>query len=591
MAIISRLAVLLGLDAGEFNAGLGNAKSKVESFSAGAKLGLAGVATAFVAATKEAIDFADRITDVAKANEMSVASVLRMSQALAINGGDADSAGRLMASFNQKIDEAAKGSKDAHAAFTRMGVSIKDLKTLSPQELFEKVVKQLGAIEDPVKRNAIAMEMFGKAIKGVDIKGLSEDMQKSKGQFEEAEVAFKRINASMDKFAVAWLKLKVSLAQTFAGLLEAQANYIDQSEAKQKRFDQIAKRYGFQAAFLDKIGSKKIDFSEPEFGSVQGAIAPKIMSGIGGVAADKKDVRDVIAANADTIQKQKEFYEKEMQISQAKLGRIEKEHELESLGEAERKRILDIYDINQKMLQLDVEKKMTKDQINKWGDLEKARVEEEYRIAKSQQSFEYGWKKAFKTYADDANNAAKQAEQAFVNLTQSLEDTLTTFFETGKLNFKSFASAIIHEIARMQAQAAAKSIMGLFGGGGGGGIGSFISSLFGGGGGAGMFTGSTGEIGGSILHSAGGNELGAGQPSLIGENGPEMFIPKSAGTIVPNNRIGSMMGNQPQVVYNGPYIANMQAIDTQSGLQFLAKNKQGVWAANQSAQRSLPQSR
>jgi hypothetical protein len=183
MAIISRLAVLLGLDAGEFNAGLGNAKSKVESFSVGAKLGLAGVATAFISATKSAIDYADKITDVAKANEMSVASVLRMSQALAINGGDADSAGRLMAAFNNKIDEAAKGSKDAHAAFTRMGVSIKDLKTLSPQELFEKVVKQLGAIEDPVKRNAIAMEMFGKAIKGVDIKGLSEDMQKSKGQF------------------------------------------------------------------------------------------------------------------------------------------------------------------------------------------------------------------------------------------------------------------------------------------------------------------------------------------------------------------------------------------------------------------------
>jgi hypothetical protein len=51
------------------------------------------------------------------------------------------------------------------------------------------------------------------------------------------------------------------------------------------------------------------------------------------------------------------------------------------------------------------------------------------------------------------------------------------------------------------------------------------------------------------------------------------------------------MGNQPQVVYNGPYIANMSAIDTQSGLQFLAKNKQGVWASYQSAQRSLPQSR
>ena len=80
---------------------------------------------------------------------------------------------------------------------------------------------------------------------------------------------------------------------------------------------------------------------------------------------------------------------------------------------------------------------------------------------------------------------------------------------------------------------------------------------------------------------------------MVGEHGPELIIPNQSGTVIPNNKMNQMMGqqNQPQIVYNGPYIANMSAIDTQSGLQFLAKNKQGVWAANQSAQRSLPQSR
>jgi hypothetical protein len=82
-----------------------------------------------------------------------------------------------------------------------------------------------------------------------------------------------------------------------------------------------------------------------------------------------------------------------------------------------------------------------------------------------------------------------------------------------------------------------------------------------------------------------------GIPSIVGENGPELFIPKTSGTIIPNNRLGSAMGSQPQVVYNGPYIANMQAIDTQSATQFLSKNRQAVWSANQSAQRALPQSR
>jgi hypothetical protein len=56
--------------------------------------------------------------------------------------------------------------------------------------------------------------------------------------------------------------------------------------------------------------------------------------------------------------------------------------------------------------------------------------------------------------------------------------------------------------------------------------------------------------------------------------------------------LGSSMGSkQSSITYNGPYIAQMSAIDTQSATQFLAKNKSAVWAANQTAQRSLPQNR
>jgi hypothetical protein len=90
---------------------------------------------------------------------------------------------------------------------------------------------------------------------------------------------------------------------------------------------------------------------------------------------------------------------------------------------------------------------------------------------------------------------------------------------------------------------------------------------------------------------ADGGDPPVGVPSLVGERGPEIFVPREAGTILPNKMLGAMSNNQPQVVYNGPYIANMSAIDTQSGVQFLAKNKSTIWAVNQSAQRSLPASR
>jgi SLT domain-containing protein len=90
--------------------------------------------------------------------------------------------------------------------------------------------------------------------------------------------------------------------------------------------------------------------------------------------------------------------------------------------------------------------------------------------------------------------------------------------------------------------------------------------------------------------AAGGSVIG-GQPYMVGERGPELIIPHgSGGTVIPNNRLGGMMGGSG-ITYNGPYIANLSAIDTQSAAQFLAKNKEMVWAANVSAQRSMPSSR
>ena len=80
-------------------------------------------------------------------------------------------------------------------------------------------------------------------------------------------------------------------------------------------------------------------------------------------------------------------------------------------------------------------------------------------------------------------------------------------------------------------------------------------------------------------------------PTLIGENGPEIFIPQRSGTVIPNQQLSSQMGGQAQTVINGPYIANMSAIDTQSAMQFISKNKMTIYSANQSAARSIPTNR
>jgi lambda family phage tail tape measure protein len=599
MAIISRLAVLLGLDAGEFNANLGKAKEKVEGFSTGAKLSLVAVAAAFTASAKEAVMFADRINDVAKANDMSVQSVLRMSNALSQNGGNTDDAGKLMASFANKIDEAAQGSEKAQKAFTSIGVSLKDLKTLAPQDLFEKTVKSLAAVEDTTRRNALAMDMFGRGIRGVDIKGFADELDKTKTKFEGADEAFKKIGVSVDRLDKLFFNLKVNLAESLAPAFEAFTKSLEDFFNKQgkliDRFAEIRKEAGWWAAWKDKEGiSKYTAPSEREFGSVQGANIPGIMSGIGGVAAPKKDIREVTAAKdkeadaerkrlAEAAKRQQEFYEKELLITQAKGERLQKEHELAFVSENERKLQLELFDIEQKRKQLTLGdqfgRRMTEDQANKWAEAEKARAQEAYTIAQQQRDFEYGWKKAFATYTDNATNAAKMGEQAFVSVTQNLETALDQFVQTGKLSFSDLARSIISDLIKIQLRAQATAIFK------GSGLGDLLGGFFGGGGSSPAF-GSTAFWGGR----AEGGDVSSSNSYMVGERGPELFVPKTSGTVIPNNKLSSMSG-QPQVVYNGPYIANMQAIDTQSATQFLAKNKQAVWSANQSAQRSLPQSR
>lgn len=71
-----------------------------------------------------------------------------------------------------------------------------------------------------------------------------------------------------------------------------------------------------------------------------------------------------------------------------------------------------------------------------------------------QRSAEFGAKAALRTYIEDATNAAKQAERAVTGAFKSMEDALTEFVMTGKLDFNSLANSIISDLIRIQIQRA-----------------------------------------------------------------------------------------------------------------------------------------
>ena len=194
-------------------------------------------------------------------------------------------------------------------------------------------------------------------------------------------------------------------------------------------------------------------------------------------------------------------------------------------------------------------------------------------------SFVQGWENAMNKFVQNSEGLGQVGFDAFNSLVNNMGSAIDNFVKTGKANFHDFAKSIIQDIIAMilKFQAMQLVMMGLRAMG--------FNMPLGGGGGAVP----TSAGGGGVPMAASGGEID--RPTIVGENGPELFVPSRRGTVIPNIQATQAMGGQPSIVYNGPYIASMSAIDTQSATQFLVQNKSAIWAANQSASRSIPTSR
>lgn len=83
-------------------------------------------------------------------------------------------------------------------------------------------------------------------------------------------------------------------------------------------------------------------------------------------------------------------------------------------------------------------------------------------------------------------------------------------------------------------------------GGGGGGFNfvNFLSGLFGAGGGATTFN-TVNPLGApGIMFTQRGGFLRAGQLAMVGESGPELFLPRTSGTVIPNDQLGGITVQQ-----------------------------------------------
>ena len=616
MATLANLVVFLGLDSAKFSAGLDEATKKTQNFerqqarlqkqaqsNADALLGRLGslaVGLVSIQGLLKVFEKSDQLNDLASAFSTTSGAVLQTSRALDLAGASADVVSKLWSKLAVNQDAAREGSDKLRNAFASIGVSAKEVENLNPDELFERVAQQLAGIEDPTTRNARAFELLGKSAKSIDWKTYVEEYSK---------VVDPDLNRALDESAKAWDNIRKGTQATFefmVKLLEPLAQAVNwfaklKSVSKRDAYDDAESGSGYDAAFIGTLPSLE-DARIVEATQKRAAdIAKKLADAKGGYKKASAEDAAVAAAKEQTGIQERQFGLEKARLSLAgdrfKLSEfdaaIAKEN-LDSTGriltledqatkirskitygneEATKSKAVELKNIEK---QIEYERLLNQDRVS---NIEQERM----RIA----SFDFGWESAYKKLIENNDRASLKAAQVFSVLESGFDQLLDTITGKSKRSFGELTISILQDLAKIALKA--QAVAALKAGGGFGGIGASIGSFFGGGASAAPASFNAYDFAGF----AEGGYLPPGGKGVVGEGGfPEMIsTPPEGGVNITPLKGGGAGGSGVTTNYYGPVINSLNAIDTQTGLQFLIKNKEAIYAANASAQRSLPVTR
>ena len=227
-----------------------------------------------------------------------------------------------------------------------------------------------------------------------------------------------------------------------------------------------------------------------------------------------------LAIKKDELVQELEFLRVREQFNEAQNGTVEKlkaETTALSLNAAEREKLI-------KLTEMDVAfhriaKGMTDEQVAALKAEHDARKKVVEAILDQQRALqrtaEFGAKKAFDDYADDATNAAKNIHAALTNAFSSIEDTMVKAFTTGKFEFKDMVNSILSDMVRLVVrQQITGPLVSM--------LGDSLGGLF----------------GGLFGQRAVGGTVAPNEPYWVGERGtPEVFVPDRPGRIVPASQV------------------------------------------------------
>jgi len=438
---------------------------------------------------------ADQIDDLAKASSrlgMTVNELQSLQFAAGQTGASAEELEKGLTRFNRSISEASTGIGTGLRSFKALGIEVTDAAgNLRPtNDLLNQVADRLTLIESPADRVRIAFDLFGRS--GVNLintlQGGSEELNKLREEFNQFTLELSEENAKA-------------------------------TENANDRFARIGETF----ASMGRIITSKV---LPVLASIAEFLTVKLLTAFANTIAGFRNMINALIDGFNMVARNSMGMLDEMDRStfgeqfEAKLrGLADAYKELDDAGQTTAKDTMPTVRVSLDDVAVGFE-----------------RVKEEAEKTKEAISgvtiLTHESTSGLQNYAAAARDTGKQLDNIAVRGLNKLEDGLMGVMQgtmSAKDAFKSMAQSIISDLMRMAIQ---QQITGRIAG--------FLGGFMGGG-----PSFSTVGAGANTYIPAGlasGGPAMRNTPYIVGEKGPELFVPRGSGTVVPNDKMGGGNG-------------------------------------------------
>jgi hypothetical protein len=566
--LIAALQVALGLESAKFVQEVDRARQKTRELKVsvdvlGTAMGAlrspmllaAGAATAFATSFFKA---ADAVNDFAEGSGLAIEEVLALQSAMVQSGKEADNAAQMWDRFSTTLGGAADGQKEQADLFKELGVSIADAGgMLRPEiEIFRDLTAVLSQMGPGAERARLQVALFGKQFANIDISKidqLSRNTDKFTGEAKKGVLAIGEIGDAIDQLTE-----------------KAKIGFLTMMGKARDAWTGIKKFLGFGE---EEAPAPVVNVAK---GGIQSGTRVKPVKDTSADAAAKA-LKSYLEGLDAQILKLREGEEAALRFEAAKQGGpagLEKMEQIIKLRreEAELQEQLqrNAKEAAQELAAAEDLRKMRQDQIIK--DYEKQiEIEKEAQ----QVMLDTMWQAEVTANKElEAMDLTKKEKDEQLELLEDLRDgykslgtTIVEAFMQGKSASQAFKSALSSLLQKLASRSLDKFLDAIFKPNMTG-----APSLFE------NFMSTIPVIGGIFGKRAGGGPVNSGSPYIVGERGPELFVPSMAGQVVPNY---AMSGATTVNNYN------IQAIDVKSFEDRIMGSNRAVWAANSYAQKSL----